>query len=267
MQFVGNILLSVFFVYGFICLGLFLMQRSIIYKPTSEQLTPSHYGLSKMQELQLISEDGTKIVAWYKPAPKGKLTVVYYHGNAGNLSDRTEKLATLMRQGVGVLALSYRGYGNSEGKPSEIGIYQDARAAIIYLQEHGIKNDHIVLYGESLGSGVAVQMATEQHFRALILESPYTSITDRGKEIYPIFPIHLLLRDTFESYKKIKNVHTPIMIFHGYLDEVMPIHHGKRLLDMANEPKEARFFDQVGHTDFNLHEIIPIAVAFAQRSH
>ena len=254
-------------VYASICLALFMLQRKILYKPAREQLAPHHYGLNELEQVDLMAKDGTNIKAWYKPAPKGRLTMLYFHGNAGNLADRSEKLEALQKRGIGIMALSYRGYGNSEGSPTEQGIYQDARAAIEYLQqEKNISNDQLFIYGESLGSGVAVQMATEQHFRALVLEAPYTSITNTGYERYPLFPIKFLLKDHFDSIGKIPNVHTPLMIFHGYLDMVMPIHHGRQLLQAANEPKEARFFDHVGHTNFDLDEITKIAVEFAERA-
>lgn len=252
--------------YVTICAVLFFFQRAILYKPATEQIAPHHYGLYEMQELTLTSHDGTKVKAWYKPAPKGRVTMVYYHGNAGNLADRTEKLQAFMERGIGILALSYRGYGNSEGKPTEQGIYQDARAAINYLYEQGIAYEQMFIYGESLGSGVAVQMATEYDVKAIVLEAPYTSITNRGYERYPLFPIKLLLKDKFDSLSKISSVKEPVLIFHGYRDEVMPIHHGRRLLQAANEPKEARFFDHVGHTEFDLDEISRLAVEFSERS-
>lgn len=266
MQIAISIIILIVTVYLAICAALFLLQRQILYKPAREQVAPHHYGLYEMEELELTAKDGTKVKAWYKPAPKGRLTMIYFHGNAGNLSDRREKLQQFMQRGIGLLALSYRGYGDSEGTPTEQGIYQDARAAIEYAQSQGLMNDQLFIYGESLGSGVAVQMASEQQFRAMILEAPYTSITNTGYERYPLFPIKWLLKDHFDSIGKIKNVRTPVMIFHGYRDIVMPIHHGRRMLDAANEPKEARFFDHVGHTDFDLEEITQIAVEFAERA-
>ncbi len=266
MHMVLYILMVALAVYVAICIALFSLQRSILYKPVAEQLAPHHYGLYEMEEIELTAQDGTKTKAWYKPAPKGKLTMLYYHGNAGNLADRTEKLEAFLRRGIGLLALSYRGYGNSEGSPTEQGIYQDARAAIEYLSKQGVNENQFFIYGESLGSGVAVQMATEYTARAIVLEAPYTSIINRGYEIYPLFPIRFLLRDTFNSIEKIPNVHLPVMIFHGYRDQVMPIHHGRRLLQAANEPKEARFFDNVGHTDFDLEEISKLTVEFAERA-
>lgn len=265
MTLLHYIVLTFLIIYLSICAALFLLQRQIIYKPAREQLSPEHYGLYDMHELTLTAKDGTHIKAWYKPAPKGKLTMVYYHGNAGNLADRTEKLEAFLKHGIGILALSYRGYGDSEGSPTEQGLYQDGRAALDYLIAQNIDLNNVFIYGESLGSGVGVQMATEYKTRALILEAPYTSLTNRGYERYPLFPIKLLLRDKFDSLSKIGKVHTPLLIFHGYRDDVMPIHHGRRLLQAANEPKEARFFDHVGHTDFNLEEISQLAVEFAQR--
>ncbi len=234
---------------------LYFCQRSILYLPVKEMAEPKNYGLYDTQEIHLTTKDGVKIIAWYKKPKHNEPIMVYFQGNKGNLGDRVEKLNEYINTGMGMLAVSWRGYGGSEGSPSEEGLYNDARAAIDYLTTSGVPLKDIFLYGESLGTGIAVQMATEYDTKALVLEAPYTSISTKGAELYPYIPVKLLLKDHFDSIDKIGKVKVPVMIFHGYLDQVMPIIHGRKMLQAANEPKQMRIFDHVGHTDFDFKEI------------
>ena len=266
MSLISILLLIALIVYAFINAYLYFFQRSLLYLPAKHMLDPKHYGLYNMEELKLKTADNVKITAWYRPSVDKEPVIVYLHGNAGNLGDRTEKFQSLLNKDFGVLAVSWRGYGSSEGSPTEEGLYEDARAAIKYLLDKDYKLEDIVVYGESLGSGVAVQMATENNFKSVILEAPYTSIANRAAELYPYIAVKLLLKDKFDSIAKIKNVKSPTLIYHGYRDEVMPIEHGRRILEAANEPKEARFFDNVGHTDFDLEKIADITYEFVSKS-
>lgn len=245
---------------------LYLYQRNIIYLPERTMEGPVSYGMVGVQELRLATVDKVNIIAWYAPPPNADAPViVYFHGNAGKLADRGEKLSLLQRQGLGVLAVSYRGYGGSGGSPSEEGLYEDGRAAIHYLLNQGIAPDRIALYGESLGSGVAVQMATEFKVRALVLEAPYTSVSQRAAEIYPYIPVRWLLKDHFESLAKITHIHCPVLIFHGEKDPTIPVSHGKRLFEAAEVPKELHLFPEVGHTEFDLQEITGLTAKFIKR--
>ncbi len=265
MDLLSSALIIIITVYAAMNAYLYLFQRKMVFIPVTQMEQPNNYGLHDTAEITLQTADNLDIIAWYTKAKHSEPTLLYLHGNAGNLGDRTEKLEIILKTGMGLLAVSYRGYGASQGSPTEEGLYADARAAIKWLGENTIEPGDIVLYGESLGSGVAIQMATEHNFRALILEAPYTSIAGRAAELYPYIPVKLLLKDQFKSIEKIGRVKTPVLIFHGYRDEVMPIHHGRDLLEAANEPKEARFYDNIGHTDFDLEEIISITHDFAKR--
>ncbi|MDE3059900.1 MAG: alpha/beta hydrolase [Pseudomonadota bacterium] len=236
--------------YGLLLAFLYLSQRQMIYHPDKTIATPEQYGLQGFSE-QFISSGGERLQLWYHPAPAGRPTVVYYHGNASNLGDRAGIYAALAGQGFGVLALSYRGYGKSSGSPSEQGLYADARAAIAFLATQNIPPANIILYGESLGTGVAVQMATEYPVALLVLQAPYTSVAGRAAEMYPYVPVRLLMKDTFDSIDKIGRVRSPLLIFHGELDTVIPVHHGRALLAAANPPKEAIFFPGNAHNDFD----------------
>lgn len=246
------------------CSYLYIFQRSILYHPNQQLEAPEKYSLSDFSAVKITTADNLKITGWYIPAKEGKPTIMYFHGNAGNLGKRADKFRDFAASGIGILAVSYRGFGDSEGSPSENGLYEDARAAIKYLAEKGLEAKDITLYGESLGTGVAVQMALEHNFHAIILEAPYDSIGARAAELYPYAPINLLLKDRFDSISKIAKIHTPLMIIHSKDDEVMPFAHGKKLYDAAVKPKEMHVFENAGHSHFNHKELANLVLEFTQ---
>jgi fermentation-respiration switch protein FrsA (DUF1100 family) len=232
----------------FIC-ALGLMQKHFVYFPDPARFVPSEWALKELEPLDAKTEDGLTITSWYSPAKKrDKFTVVFFQGNAGHLGYRNYKVRPWLDAGYGVLMVGYRGFGNP-GSPSEEGFYSDSRAAIEALNKLGVPDKAMVFYGESLGTGVAVQMATEYEAAGLILESPYTSVPDVGANRYPLVPVHFLLRDQFDSLSKIKDVHTPLLLMHGEIDQVVPAKFGRQLFDAANEPKQAAFFPDAGHND------------------
>lgn len=256
MSIMSLVIIAVIVIYLGINAYLYIFQRDILYLPQKNMANPEVYGLKNAKFVELTTFDNVKIYAWYVAPRTNEPVMVYFHGNAGNLADRSEKLKKFLNHGMGMLAISFRGYGPSEGTPTEEGLYNDGRAAINYLLDNKINEHDIFVYGESLGSGVAVQMAYEyKNLRSVVLEAPYTSIANRAQELYPYIPVKLLLKDQFNSLKKIKKVHVPLLIFHGYRDEVMPINHGRILLMEANQPKQARLFENIGHTDFDPDEI------------
>lgn len=251
--------------YAAIVLALYVFQRKLLYMPDRNISPPQSYGLQGFSDLFIPSKDGLNIQLWHKTAQSGFPTIIYFHGNAANLGNRAPSYQSFVDKGFGVLALSYRGFGKSEGSPSEEGIYHDARATIAYAKnELGLKIDRLVYYGESLGSGVAIQMATEHSPGALILEAPYTSVAGRAAEIYFYVPVGLLIKDRFDSIGKIAQVHTPLLILHGEKDITIPISHGKALLDKANTPKKAEFFPDRGHNDFDRDVISTHVLDFTQ---
>ena len=234
-----------------------------MYYPLVEELSPDVVGLAEMQKITLNTADNVEITAWqYQPSNNSQPTILYLHGNADNISHeyRTKRFRAFIDAGYGVLAVSWRGYGDSEGSPSEEGLYADARSAINHLTENSkTELNKIILFGESLGSGVAVQMATEYAVLGLLLDSPYTSTVNRAAEIYPWLPVGLLMNDKYESHKKIKNIHPmKMVIFHGEKDAVIPIHHGRQLFGLANEPKIGKFYDGLGHVDVSASEIVEV---------
>lgn len=252
-------------VYGGMLGYLYVQQRQLIYHPGRDIAPPTAYGLSGFTEY-FTGADGAKLQLWVHPAQEGFPTIVYFHGNASHLGNRSDKLAALAARGFGIVGLSYRGYGKSDGTPSEAGLFEDARATLAFAQQElGVPLSRIALYGESLGSGVAVRMASEHDVAMLVLEAPYTSVASRAAEMYPYVPVKLLLKDHFDSLSHIAQVRCPLLIFHGELDDTIPVAHGRTLLGAAPEPKQGFFFPQVGHNDFDNALISEHVLAFAHK--
>lgn len=231
-----------------------LMQKSLMYFPDKSHFAPEEWALPEMKPVHVTADDGQETTSWYRPALKrDKFTIVFFQGNAGHLGYRNYKVRPWLDGGYGVLMVGYRGF-NNPGTPSEEGIYADARAALDEVRkEQQLPEKAFVLYGESLGTGVATQMATEYDASALILESPYTSVPDVGADRYPLVPVHWLLRDKYDSLSKIKDVHMPLLLMHGEADDVVPVKFGRQLFAAANEPKQAEYFPDIGHNNvYNL---------------
>ena len=209
-----------------------IMQKHLMYFPDPTKFVPTEWALKELQPLIVTTgKDGLEITSWYSPARKpDKFTMVFFQGNAGHLGYRNYKVRPWLDAGYGVLMVGYRGFGNP-GTPSEEGLYSDARSpSINALHAKDVPDKALVFYGESMGTGVAVQMATEFEAAALILESPYTSLPDVGADRYPpLVPVRILMRDKFNSLEKIKDVHMPLLLMHGEIDQVVPIKFGKEL--------------------------------------
>lgn len=260
-MFIASIFSLLILLYLVANIFLFVFQRSLLYHPAKGYLLPSDYGLDKMELVDFKTNDGVKLKSWLFKTDSEKV-ILYLHGNAGNLSDRAIKFNKFSTLGHSMLMLSWRGYGESEGSPSEEGLYEDARAAIKYLETIGYSENSIIIYGESLGTGVATKMATQFTIDRLILEAPYTSITNRAAQLYPYFPVRLLLRDKFSSIDRVQNITVPILFFHGENDETMPASNSQELYDKANEPKKLVIYENVGHTDFDLDELYKLIKGF-----
>jgi fermentation-respiration switch protein FrsA (DUF1100 family) len=175
--------------------------------------------------------------------------VLFLHGNAGDIGNHIPAAKFLIDAGYGVLALEYRGYGGNPGSPSEAGLYEDARAGFAFLNRQGFADGDIVLFGESLGTGVAVEMARAHAVAAMVLRSPYSSMPDIAAAQFPYFPVRRLVRDTFDSLSKIARSHAPLMVFHGDADTLIPIAYGRRLYDAAPGPKTWLTVPGAGHND------------------
>lgn len=225
--------------YVAVCLAVYVFQGRMIYFPTAAyERTPADVGLD-YDTVILTADDGVRITAWYVPADGAMGTVLFCHGNAGNLSDRLTTLRLLNLLGCNVLALDYRGYGTSEGKPDEQGTYLDAEAAWRYLvQEAGHSPERVVLLGRSLGGAVAVELATRHQPAALVVESSFTSLADVGQIHYPLLPVRPLCRFRYDSARKVPDIACPKLFIHSTDDELIPLEVGRRLYEAAAEPKQ-----------------------------
>ena len=214
-----------------LCLVLMWREPRLLYYPDRTPF-PTPRGFT---DLNLTTSDGVRIHGWYLPGPaNAPVTVLILHGNAGNLSHREEKIAHFHDLGAHVCIIDYRGYGRSAGTPNEAGTYRDAQAAYEYLAS---QSSNIVVYGESLGSAVAVELATRVPVAGLILEEGFTSVGDIAQSLFPFLPVRYLVRNKYDSVRKLPGLHVPILIFHSRDDEVAPYRHGERLFAAANQPK------------------------------
>ena len=225
---------------------LYVFQRSLVFKPGGELAAPVDKGLAGVDVRSFEMADGVRLTGWYAPADAGKPSVLYFHGNAGNLSGRWRRFATIRASGFGLLAASYRGYPGSEGSPGERRLITDGLALYDWLAG---QSDQIVVHGESLGTGIAVAVAASRDARALVLEAPYTAAVDIAAKQYPWMPVGLLMKDQFRSRERISDVSEPLLIVHGSDDRVIPVGHGSRLYALAGEPKTLTIIDGAGHDD------------------
>lgn len=238
--FVSLRLLAIVLVVLYLLAALFMYvnQRNYQYFPSHQGLNAAAAGLAGTADLRLETEDGETLQAWYAAARPGRPTILYLHGNGGEIAGRNERFAAYQAQGFGVLFVSYRGYGASTGSPSEPGLVNDGRSAYDWLIAQGVAPEAIMLVGESLGSGVAVQLAAERPVGAVALEAPYFSAADIAASIYWWLPVRLLMKDKFDSFAYIGKVQAPLLIIHGEQDDIIPLSEGQRLFASANEPKQ-----------------------------
>jgi uncharacterized protein len=232
--------------YAAVFVALLLGQRKILYQPDAAEVAPATLGL-EAETLRLKTADGETLAAWsIAPAP-GRPLILYFHGNAGGLDLRVERFRAFAKAGMGVLAIEYRGYAGSTGRPSERGLKLDGEAAYATAIATGVEPKRIVAFGESLGSGVAVAIAARHEVGALVLDSPYSSIADVAAAAYWFVPVRALLRDPFRNDLLIAKVNAPTLIVHGTKDPVVPIRFGEKLFALANPPKAFWRVEGSGH--------------------
>ena len=227
--------------YVSVCTYMYVFQRSFLYHPNINNYIRGEKLNADIKEVYVSSTEDINLKAWFYKNPQNKYTVLFFHGNAGELSNRIYKLNEFKNLNLNYLIISWRGFSGNKGSPTEQGLYSDARSALKWLEENNILKDKIILYGESLGTGVAVEVGQNQKFAGIILESPYTSIIDAAKIYYPYLPVDLILQDKYLSLKKIKNINSPVLIMHGGADIIIPIVMGKKLFDEVQSKKYGYF--------------------------
>ena len=247
MKYLYLSILSLFALYTLILIFIYFYQRNLLYHPNENNYLDDNIEFN-YEEVRIETENNIELKSWFinKDLKKNK-TLVFFHGNAGNLLNRVHKLNKLNKLDINILIVSWRGFSGNYGKPTEKNLYFDANQSIKWLNDRGIKNDRIILYGESLGTGVAVELAKNNSFNSVILESPFTSITNAAKIYYPYLPVNLLLKDKYDSLNKIDKITDPVLIMHGMQDNVVPFSMGVELFNKANQPKYSFFPEDDDH--------------------
>jgi hypothetical protein len=240
MNFYITSILALVFFYVLLLIIVFFFQGNLLYHPTTDNYLQNQAERepAEIEKVKITTKDKINLIGWfYNRNLEEFKTILFFHGNAGSLENRTYKLNHFKNLNLNFLIIAWRGFNGNKGKPNEMGLYEDAKSAIKWLKAKGIKEKNIILYGESLGTGVAVEVAQNKNYAGVILESPFTSMVNMGKKYYPFFPVSLLLKDKFESYKKINNIFVPVLIMHGKVDKIVPYDMGKKMYELANEPK------------------------------
>ena len=247
--------------YGGLLLLVYLGQRALQYFPERARTPPAAAGLPEAEEVVLDSSGGERVIVWHIPPRGEKPVVLYFHGNGGSLRGRVDRFRALAADGTGLIALSYRGYGGSSGRPTEKGLIDDALAAYAFAAAR-YPASRLALWGESLGTGVAVALAAQKPVGRIVLESPFTSIADIAAQIYWFFPVRLLIKDSFRSDLLIGTVTAPFLILHGDKDSIVPITLGDQLYKLITAPKRFVRFPGAGHNELAAYGALEAAKQF-----
>ena len=238
-------------IYFLIAATLYYFQRNLLYHPTENNYFGDKLVVS-IDKVKIKTNDNIELIGWYHKKNNNYKTILFLHGNAGSLENRIYKINHFKDMNVNFLIFAWRGFNGNKGSPTEKGLYEDARSAVKWLNRKNVLEENIILYGESLGTAIAVHIAQYKNFAGIILEAPFTSMVDLGQKYYPFFPVKILLKDKYESKKKIKNLKAPILIMHGKRDNIVPFNMGEKIYELSNEPKFKYFTDIDDHMmDFN----------------
>lgn len=237
-------------------------QRSFMYFPDRDAPVAADWRADGVSVVRYPSTDGLMLSGWHWPAQGGRRTIVWFQGNGGHAGHRAGFVRPYIAAGYGVLLAGYRGYGGNPGSPSEEGLNADARGALDWLAGQGVPAGDVVTMGESLGTGLAVQMATERPVAAVVLFAPYLSMAELGRGFYPWLPVEWLLLDRFDSAAKIAAIRAPLLIVHGEQDGTVPVAHGRALLAAATVPKRGLFVPEAGHNDLYTADVAAAVLGF-----
>ena len=228
-----------------VLLVLFMLLRWFEYRQTYHPSRSFHVSGAELgrawEDVTFTASDSVKLNGWFFPAntnsPRTHLAVIVCHGNGGNISHRLGLYDALLAAGINVFAFDYRGFGRSEGKPSEAGTYLDAQAAHAWLRQKGFAPTNLIAFGESLGGGIASELAVRETCGGLVLQSSFTSVTDLGAELYPFLPVRTLGSIRYDTRSKLPRIRVPVLVLHSRADSMIPFHHAERNFSAANEPK------------------------------
>jgi uncharacterized protein len=242
-----QLVLIIFFIYFLVLVFLYFYQRNLLYHPNENNYSEDQISVN-IEKVKIPTSDNIELLGWYHEKNlKDFKTLIFFHGNAGSLENRIHKLNHFQDMNINFLIIAWRGFSGNNGKPSEQGLYEDGKSTIDWLKKKGVSEKNLILYGESLGTGVVTHLAQNKNFGGVILETPFTSMIDAAKTFYPYIPVDLLLKDKFENYKKIKNIHSPILVMHGEADQIVPFSMGKKIYESANNPKYSYFTKYDNH--------------------
>ena len=261
----GKILISFLAVYAVFVVLVYFGQRQLMYFPFKERIAPNDVGLNDVEEVVLNLGADQNSYSWYGQAGTGKPTILFFHGNAGSIGYRADRFGDFMGRGDGLFMLGYPGYGGSDGQPSEASITSASRAAYTFLIERGVAPGDIVIYGESIGTGAAVQLAASVDARALILEAPMSSAADVASIHYPYLPVKALIRDSWSSIEHIDQIDMPLLAIHGTRDRIIPISSGRKLFESADEPKKFVPIEGASHNDLTMFPIVELVREFLEQ--
>ena len=242
-----EIIIGIIVIYSSLLVILFIFQRNLMYHPQENNYFGDKLEV-EIEKVNITTIDNINLLGWFHKKDLNKFkTIIYFHGNAGTLDNRIYKLNHFMDMEVNFLIIAWRGFSGNQGSPSEKGLYIDGRSAVNWVLKQGVIEEDIILYGESLGTGIATEIAQHRNFAGVILETPFTSMINAAKEFYPYIPVNLLLKDRFENFKKIKNINSPVLIMHGEKDTIVPFTMGRKMYQLANEPKYSYFTKHDDH--------------------
>ncbi len=240
----------IFLIYILVLIIIYFLQNKLLYHPGVNSYLDESSLNHRIEKIYIPSEH--KLLAWHYKKDNSYKTLLFFHGNAGKLDNRIYKLNEISKLNLNYLIVAYRGFSGNEGKPDEIGLYKDSRAAKYWLNLQNVSDKDIILYGESLGTAIAIDLAKDHEFAGIILEAPFTSMVDIGQKYYPFFPVRLLLKDKYESKKKLKYLKSPTLVMHGKKDNIVPFYMGKEIYDLLEKHKFKYFSEDDDHMmEFN----------------
>ena len=254
-----KVVVGILVIYASVLVLLFIFQRNLMYHPDENNYFGDKLEVN-IEKVKIKTSDNIDLLGWFHKKDLKRLkTIVYFHGNAGKLENRIHKLNHFKDMDVNFLIIAWRGFSGNEGKPSEEGLYIDGNSAIMWLKNLGLSEEDIIIYGESLGTGIATEIAQNNNFAGLILETPFTSMIEAAKNFYPYIPVSLILKDKYKNNLKIKNVNIPVLVMHGETDQIVPFWMGEKIYEIANQPKYSYFTKYDDHM-MEFDEILVLAL-------